>query len=810
MAGVHAAHGYTLADCAKCHGEEVFDFTVRHQDGQLKLGWGYNVGGDGSRNPMVTADISGETVTYTQNGVVIYEDTDGAGGFNATGTYDEITGVHGDSGTCMNFTALGNQASGCHGPFTPRWDSGRDGVQEEPLCADCHGDQSAARDVDPYGRIWDDNISNAPAPDVQASPPVDNHGYDAGRYVGAHLVHLNSSFRFAKGDSCRLCHKNTMASGLHADGKPDVAFDIAADYDDETPAQFTPNASGPGTPGTCASLNPYGCHDTGATWTTNTTAKCNECHGFYGKNYDVAGNSSEIPHVSDGGVVRECTYCHMAGHPQSPDGISSGDPNALLINNNPAVGINYRSGGIHLRWGIGGRTQLASGDSIDTLAEICWGCHEAQSPSISEWGTNTSAATGSSPYDYGTLNQSAWVGAVWSSAYGQSSGDPFYYKRGQIQSIHTTNPDGTSAVSWNADGGRYDEAVDPAAKIRCSNCHDVHDSNLAPGDEMSGPPYLRGTWMGNPYEEDGAPWNRAGGYDVPSYSPSGSTNGNRFGAVPRGGTVYGQLGGYYIDQNNVVPGTGNNATPQPAHYPTSGWTLEKSAGLCVLCHGSDVDNMDQTTNENLWLDTNGHSNSAIGGTFVNSANIFDYTHGRPAPQTVDLGNRPTSTAYMSTLIPDMAFVTQGGDGNVGGGYRGTDGNTGQYQPLVTQQDMDKAWAYNDYDWGASIDAASKDVMYHQFSCSKCHNPHASRLPKLMITNCLDIRHNTWDDAQSSLQTKYTDSSLDNVDRNKRAAYYASAQNCHRYDDSRSTQQLKGGWNKVTPWVKDNLNEVVHP
>ena len=101
-------------------------------------------------------------------------------------------------------------------------------------------------------------------------------------------------------------------------------------------------------------------------------------------------------------------------------------------------------------------------------------------------------------------------------------------------------------------------------------------------------------------------------------------------------------------------------------------------------------------------------------------------------------------------------------------------------------------------------------MYHQFSCSKCHNPHASRLPKLMITNCLDIRHNTWDDANSSSQTKYTAGALSTVDSGKKAAYYASAQNCHRFDDSRSTTQLKGGWNKVTPWKNKNIGDVAHP
>jgi len=29
---------------------------------------------------------------------------------------------------------------------------------------------------------------------------------------------------------------------------------------------------------------------------------------------------------------------------------------------------------------------------------------------------------------------------------------------------------------------------------------------------------------------------------------------------------------------------------------------------------------------------------------------------------------------------------------------------------------------------------------HNFSCSKCHTPHNSNLPRLMVTNCLDVRH----------------------------------------------------------------------
>jgi len=29
---------------------------------------------------------------------------------------------------------------------------------------------------------------------------------------------------------------------------------------------------------------------------------------------------------------------------------------------------------------------------------------------------------------------------------------------------------------------------------------------------------------------------------------------------------------------------------------------------------------------------------------------------------------------------------------------------------------------------------------HAYTCAKCHTPHVSRLPRLLVTNCLDVRH----------------------------------------------------------------------
>ncbi len=69
----------------------------------------------------------------------------------------------------------------------------------------------------------------------------------------------------------------------------------------------------------------------------------------------------------------------------------------------------------------------------------------------------------------------------------------------------------------------------------------------------------------------------------------------------------------------------------------------------------------------------------------------------------------------------------------------------------------------------------------------------------MITNCLDVNHNTWDDAQGNPSTwgNYTAQQL---------AYSPTAHNCHRYVDATNDSlgeygatQTENGWNDVTPW-----------
>ena len=531
------------------------------------------------------------------------------------------------------------------------------------------------------------------------------------------------------------------------------------------------------------------CHDN----IHNRDQDCTSCHahdgGFTGAGdcracHDGTGLSAaekvsvDSPHSTNTifgstGETFTCENCHtghLAGNVQVP--------------NNSTVGITYSTAG-HNGISLGaddGKTNDAVGT---TEAEICWNCHDVFG--VSEWGVNTDTNGTGTNYDFGSLSQSNWVGASWNSANGQTDTDPFWYKRGAIQSTHAV--DGSATVP----------GLDPVENIRCSYCHDVHELNSLASDNSSGKPYLRGTWKGNTYLEDGVPQLKAVYADHrPGHTVGGTaTPSGGFGAVPRPSISVNTLGGYQIDQNNGNPTTGG--TPAHNNPVSAAWSLANNAGLCVMCHSEGVDNLNKFgTDSDAWVGTNGHANAAIGGTgtaSLKAANIFSVVIRNPG----ETGSLAVTGNFVNKDKPVMAYRGQGGTPDVRmGGFRGSDGKAYGFLPPSAGA---QGFSYEAYDWGATIDfdptgTETTDDQYHKFSCSKCHNPHASRLPRLLITNCLDTKQNTWDDVAGSVTPVGT---VGGYNQNTTLSNVSSAQNCHRLRDPAFLNAGGDGWNLVTPW-----------
>jgi predicted CxxxxCH...CXXCH cytochrome family protein len=800
-------------------------------------------------------------------------------GFNAlgdtVGTYDGRTIASGATytkpvGTTVNQTGtLTCSAIYCHGSASPEWSDAGTAV-----CGSCHGTAGA----------FGDNRDGAPGTDLS--------GATTGTKVGKHIAHLVES-QTQTGDPCALCHQGaaygtathldgtfqaisfaaaaggsaafnggtstcsnlachgdavwdtassggcnfchgyppTSANNKHASGVAPVNHDslnITPNHDDcsychgfkdsgsstlafadvtglkgsWTPSAaehkngaVTMNGDFNTTAGDDASYNAANggcdsaaCHGNDATHRVgagNTGSgisladigpgACSTCH-FVGNGFGAPEVTSASSHVSvtRGAAFGDCTDCH------------SGHSGGVAIPNNATVGINYAShGGINL----GGSGTHSSISAKTTEAEICWGCHVADG-TVSEWGTNTRAATGNMPYNYGSLSTSNWTAATWTSGTAQ-----FSYKTGTIASTHSVNSVGASGV-------------DAVGNIRCTYCHDVHNTNT---DSVNAAPYLRGTWYGNPYKEDGAP-----------QQGTAYTSANAFGRVPRGSASTTQLmGGYWIDQNSGDP--------------TSTWNANQFAGLCEKCHGNndgnytaaEIDTLNQfEANGANWVSAlNGHANSVRGASHTDTAaarNIFNARGG-------------TQSAYNGL----MAYNGYRRPGDGAGGLRGMEVSFHKGPKVVNWSGESEAngvstnggTAVIDWDNLRALDLTGNTVnpSFHQFSCSKCHNPHASRLPKLMITNCLDTKHNTWDnggtidsnwanrnlseaDMQVGLNSTSTTetreaggtATIPTVLRGTTVSNWTTAQNCHRlagndpsHPDDAAGQG--GGWNTVTPW-----------
>ncbi|TLM60953.1 MAG: CxxxxCH/CxxCH domain-containing protein, partial [Deltaproteobacteria bacterium] len=791
----------------------------------------------------------------------------GAGG-RANMTYAQIAPASGNSGTC-NGTGVGGSCHSDGGNWYRRWSTEANQADTvtavgSAKCNVCHGQWNS----------WAQGTTHYKAGSSAASTKGSGHD-------GA--------------NDCANCHAYLHASyGSNHDSTPTKTITMNSNG-----ATYARNGSTYGTSkagcSACHGGAGNGSYDFdisyfGANTVIGTAIPmpaCNSCHDNAGKAATVpqvrigtTANSSS-PHVDADGPggatytinvatpTAKCENCH-SGHASGTTGAGDVEipTNSTVLGTTvPTMNWSYSTHGSKIQLGNTNATDRATTMSATatTEAEMCWGCHDNATVGVSEWGTNDNAKTrpaGGYIFDYGDLytdlttvpgtKQSNWVTGKWRSGKGRHSNsgtNPFWYKRGSIQSTHSVNFDsGTTALTTtgNSLGFGRRENVDTVANIRCTWCHDVHGTHNGVNNDTSGgtgtadQPYLRGTWIGNPYPEDGAPQ-----LQMRDWSVQGGTS-TWYGKVPRasalnsntGLTAVTQAGGWWIDQNS--------------NHPNSTTNVQASSGLCAQCHGAaktgtwntsatlaqnDLYNLNWNTNgtgeANIWVSGyNGHANSVINGPGRGTAASAE-SYGRNIFTRTKRGTNRAAIGTDGSLSRDMGMQTE--TAAEPGAYRAStsDYTTWAWYPRVANNTYNgttqaRITAYRAFAWGtpavtastrtsiwatgsqaltqstAATEPGSFDAQanYHNFTCSKCHNPHASRLPKLMITNCLDTNHNTWED-----DTLYTGGALGAPWANKRHAQWANAQNCHRLDANASqtsaaaTVLMGRGWNRVTPWLE---------
>lgn len=757
----------------------------------------------------------------------------GANGHVNGSVHIDLSGLSAKNSPTAVYNGVGGTASG------QIWDSGKLAPSASyGTCSNvaCHYNQ-----VTP---VWNNN--NQPATCTICHNNGTNNGLlvNAAPNTGAHAKHVNPApgsidEKMVNGfiNKCESCHgagANTASHGGHAN----FANDFAANMTWSAP-NCTNACHGP------SSLND---------WNSPSHLACQACHAapYIGPTV-VFPSGSGAPDAGNGNTYgshlkatkvealsgatnwdSQCKKCHSYH-----DGVEVPLPptnwTAATGTSSPRMGRNMQEQ-LGLQYPITGAIHLGgSSTSGATEADICWNCHGTDD-TINEWGFNKDS-NGAFPYTKltdinGVTSQSHNYGWVYSDAgwttlangWVTAAGKGMYRKDGyqhstetnpdyalsrRISSVHSVNfmlsqADGSS-VANNIDGSgtviRSDsQKLETPGQIRCSYCHDVHDMNRALVDiaagtpeTATGRPFLRGSWFGNPYAADMPPLNS---YSYPT--TGGSKNaGQRFkegttGSVfPVGNAVPRLLankelqakGGYFIDQNSDWPATGKAAD------------LSDTAGICVLCHGNDVNSMNYYS-ASMWRSdqVNGHANAALGGsgaTHANARNIFDGRRGTTAATGLymaaqdgvnytDYGN---NTAVKNSG-PYRTIFYKAAEGNGAnspprntGWYGGTEGSTtrgGQYATWYAGSTV----ATNT----AAIGTNGTTTRAHDFTCSKCHSPHATGLPALLATNCLDFKLPNW--------TRTADNGVVKGPTTANAFALRSQNNCHRKETTGT------GWHRL--------------
>lgn len=753
----------TLA-CAACHGAGYTSGTAApngHVDGAVR----YNI---------ATLDAGNR-----DNGAVAVTYNSGKAGLMAnlapSSTYQ----------TCANVN--------CHwGVLTPAWNTDLGAAPGK--CVKCHSDGAGTtlRDAAP--------ASGAHAAHLESTLLVNGyvtkttvcgecHGTNAdsathGGHIDFSTTLGNKMTSYNAGDqTCvNTCHYSDTATKWAPTGT--IQCDDCHRYNTAASAEYIgPTVVDPGGVGGASkgmAATGYGSHLKGATGdpafsgSTDWDAQCKKCHPYH-----------------SGGLTVPLPPSNWAA--------ATGITSPLFGSNmQTKLGLQYTvSGGVHL----GGT--VASGASE---AGICWGCH-GTNPVGNEWGynidndgdtwpdyngdtagTGTGFALRTSPgltaqatikaHNFGwlyaeathTTPTTAWVDANGWGSYHRDAYSNIAKMSRRITSVHSGSFDTAkqvssvkTAVNWSGTLTNKNALV-PAAQekpedIRCTYCHDVHDLNRAQvstgvRETATGRPFLRGTWRSNPYPQDLPP--ESGQTNTTNIPFQGTTQ--RM-LAPRATSAATHKGGYFVDRNSNMTDANHAYSAGLEVSATNG--VPNTAGLCVLCHGgatsAEVNALDfysnGTANQNLWRGNNGHGFAALGGTKnANSVDLFDPAYGTTGGNMFySMGMQPwinvNGNSDYKMALKNYTGSKQFGESTMRGGdfkpfgwvpatgvapIFGSDSSTSGAQPVAVAAPAD-SW----------YKAGYVPAKYHYFTCSKCHTPHASGLPALLLTNCLDQNISTW-------------------------------------------------------------------
>ena len=755
--------GSTQAACGSCHGVNGVTYQTRGSHG-AHVGSGYGQLG------LACSNCHGIKVNnYHVNGEVEWEFYSTAKRLNQTSGYNG-TGYMPNGGSSY-------ATSGTTGKLAPSTGYGSCQVY-------CHSDV--------YDKTYKNPTWGGPALNCGSC-----HRNQTSAFTGSHQKHAASSDNGGYGIDCLICHSGSgFASAKHVNGALDVIFDAgvvgpSATWDSANKKCFsvlchdTTVATGP-TWGVAATGN----YDTGTYKPT-----CIGCHsGEVGARAAVIPQfASESHHVQ--GIQMNASVCYPC-HMEAVD--TNGTVNTTYHDRTSGKPVDL------VIWGAGARGTVftrytASGSTTaarkraeyNKINSHCLGCHNAANAAIMPFGD------GKTPKSY------AWDGSsvaeryniATTTAWGKVTGNNTQTKTlTKAYSAHGNASGNQRGWALGVGSGETYSNTSGTVNVLCFDCHNSHGSSAsgimssyssATGRNKGG--ILKSTVSGiGGYSADYTPM--AGG-DAAAPNKNAYNSGAALcfdchntatatTTVPWGYTstfgssqaIYG-----YHDTPNFGSGTfaatqtyvykAANSANKGGHFGAYSSLTTTAAkpimGLCTPCH--DPHGISPVTPANQ-----PYMVPLLKGTWVTSpykqdaapASTTETRGGGDRKSSWNVGSTPgykidqnsmgvasgapranwtfpgTPTTLQSTTAEQFAGLCLGCHAEAGlkntANVTAAAGSSGSWKSMTRIHNAVKGWA--------TATGGNANNARHAFTCSKCHTPHNSVLPRLLVTNCLDVKH----------------------------------------------------------------------
>ena len=524
---------------------------------------------------------------------------------------------------------------------------------------------------------------------------------------------------------------------------------------------------------------------------------CTKCHGgIIGKRTDVMGQFRSNSHHVQGAEVtnKQCYACHWEatslglidvryhkGYNYLNYSSVKNAPVELVIwgpGTRPTSYKRYSTAVQFLATNMGTASERGE---IAKITLVCVGCHSDQNNETQPFRNTTSQCNN----DFRTPTEYSWDRTSVASRYQQKGTttwgkyDSTVYgtsKKDTVVKAFSAHGNATANQGgWSATSG-YDGAIpltrggSGARNVECFDCHNSHGSKVA--GVTSSYVTFNGSNNGANLKETQA---GKGGYGVTYMAQANATGVNKYAAgagqcfdchetAMAGTTPWGYSGSFgasapilgYKDTSRFGQGVkGSTArysyrdsrkTIVGGHLQASSFlkysASRKINGLCTPCH--DPHGVSQSLGANQ-----AYGVPLLKGTWLTSP----YPEDRPAPApvgsavNVDESGTPRSWGhYYTPPSPTQPYANYNVDRTTLGGATRISEEENQFAGLCLgchRKENLNSNRGSQFKTTERIHEAVKgwgNNREHSYSCSKCHQPHNSGLPRLMQTNCLNFNH----------------------------------------------------------------------